>query len=175
MKNDSDPAQKDRQVRESQAGAIPPARTAIKRETPPFFRNQRSFLPEPERKSAPLHMRQGFRTLPETPDVLLVGAVGFEPTAPCSQSRCATRLRHAPLNRSNRRPVQACLILRNFASLPLGCKRLKFPGREFSLWPILAEYSAEADKPRRPPSPSVKETPFPCIPAAFLQPARTTQ
>ena len=26
----------------------------------------------------------------------LVGAAGFEPAAPCSQSRCATRLRHAP-------------------------------------------------------------------------------
>ena len=27
---------------------------------------------------------------------LLVGARGFEPPTPCSQSRCATRLRHAP-------------------------------------------------------------------------------
>ncbi len=26
----------------------------------------------------------------------LVGAEGFEPPTPCSQSRCATRLRHAP-------------------------------------------------------------------------------
>ncbi len=26
----------------------------------------------------------------------MVGARGFEPPAPCSQSRCATRLRHAP-------------------------------------------------------------------------------
>src|SRR5579859_4288242 len=26
----------------------------------------------------------------------LVGAEGFEPTTPCSQSRCATRLRYAP-------------------------------------------------------------------------------
>src|SRR5271154_250901 len=26
----------------------------------------------------------------------IVGAAGFEPTTPCSQSRCATRLRHAP-------------------------------------------------------------------------------
>ena len=29
--------------------------------------------------------------------LLLVGAVRFELTAPCSQSRCATRLRHAPM------------------------------------------------------------------------------
>ena len=27
---------------------------------------------------------------------ILVGAEGFEPPTPCSQSRCATRLRHAP-------------------------------------------------------------------------------
>ena len=26
-----------------------------------------------------------------------VGAIGFEPTTPCSQSRCATGLRHAPI------------------------------------------------------------------------------
>jgi hypothetical protein len=28
--------------------------------------------------------------------IALVGAAGFEPATPCSQSRCATRLRHAP-------------------------------------------------------------------------------
>ena len=26
----------------------------------------------------------------------IIGAAGFEPATPCSQSRCATRLRHAP-------------------------------------------------------------------------------
>ena len=26
----------------------------------------------------------------------MVGETGFEPATPCSQSRCATRLRHAP-------------------------------------------------------------------------------
>ena len=30
---------------------------------------------------------------------LLVGAKGFEPSTPCSQSRCATKLRHAPTKR----------------------------------------------------------------------------
>ena len=30
---------------------------------------------------------------------LLVGAAGFEPTTPCSQSRCSTGLSHAPTNR----------------------------------------------------------------------------
>ena len=29
--------------------------------------------------------------------LVLVGAAGFEPATPCSQSRCATELRHAPL------------------------------------------------------------------------------
>jgi hypothetical protein len=26
----------------------------------------------------------------------MVGAAGFEPTTPCTPSKCATRLRHAP-------------------------------------------------------------------------------
>ena len=30
--------------------------------------------------------------------VTSVGATGFEPATPCSQSRCATELRHAPNN-----------------------------------------------------------------------------
>ncbi len=30
----------------------------------------------------------------------LVGAVGFEPTTPWSQTRCATKLRHAPIHLS---------------------------------------------------------------------------
>src|SRR5262249_53614036 len=28
----------------------------------------------------------------------MVGAIGFEPTTPCAQGRCATRLRYAPTN-----------------------------------------------------------------------------
>src|SRR5262245_22412809 len=38
----------------------------------------------------------------------LVGAVGFEPTALCSQSRCATRLRYAPMARLSHRHGCAC-------------------------------------------------------------------
>ena len=30
------------------------------------------------------------------PSTLSVGVAGFEPTTPCSQSRCATKLRHTP-------------------------------------------------------------------------------
>ena len=33
----------------------------------------------------------------------VVGAVGFEPTASCSQSMCATRLRYAPTGAANHR------------------------------------------------------------------------
>ncbi len=33
---------------------------------------------------------------PWSPDNIMVGAKGFEPSTPCSQSRCATKLRHAP-------------------------------------------------------------------------------
>ena len=29
-------------------------------------------------------------------EVKMVGAIGFEPTTPCAQGRCATRLRYAP-------------------------------------------------------------------------------
>ncbi len=34
--------------------------------------------------------------------LLMVGAEGFEPPTPCSQSRCATRLRYAPTVSPNR-------------------------------------------------------------------------
>ena len=42
----------------------------------------------------------------------MVGAIGFEPTTPCAQGRCATRLRYAPTR-------SAELILKHFqSSLP---------------------------------------------------------
>ena len=31
-------------------------------------------------------------------EALIIGAAGFEPAASCSQSKCATRLRYAPLH-----------------------------------------------------------------------------
>src|SRR3972149_1418155 len=34
---------------------------------------------------------------PQTLFYFMVGARGFEPPTPCSQSRCATRLRYAPI------------------------------------------------------------------------------
>ena len=40
---------------------------------------------------APKQKRQQLRCL------LLVGATGFEPATPCSRSKCATRLRYAPM------------------------------------------------------------------------------
>ncbi len=45
------------------------------------------------------HVREKFRCVTYVPGrhkVNLVGAEGFEPPTLCSQSRCATRLRHAP-------------------------------------------------------------------------------
>ena len=35
----------------------------------------------------------------------LVGVEGFEPPTPCSQSRCATRLRYTPIGNSRRAPL----------------------------------------------------------------------
>ena len=43
-----------------------------------------------------LKNKTGYRLLICNPLILLVGAVGFELTTLCSQSRCATRLRYAP-------------------------------------------------------------------------------
>ena len=34
---------------------------------------------------------------PTSTTVTVVGTTGFEPATPCSQSRCATKLRHVPL------------------------------------------------------------------------------
>ena len=36
-------------------------------------------------------------------DLRNIGAAGFEPATPCSQSRCATKLRHAPMTTKSRR------------------------------------------------------------------------
>ena len=43
---------------------------------------------------------------------LMVGAIGFEPTTPCAQGRCATRLRYAPTGLAE-------LILKHFPTLRL--------------------------------------------------------
>src|SRR5438046_5574697 len=40
----------------------------------------------------------------------VVGAIGFEPTTPCAQGRCATRLRYAPT-------ISAGLLLKYFPTL----------------------------------------------------------
>ena len=70
--------------------------------------------------------------------VLLVGAAGFEPATLCSQSRCATRLRHAPTerrilaapsicatkcggSRQKSQQKQGCQHLRYRALPPMGC------------------------------------------------------
>jgi hypothetical protein len=50
---------------------------------------------------------------------ILVGAIGFEPTTPCAQGRCATRLRYAPT-------CTARLILKDFPLI--FHSRLRFQG-----------------------------------------------
>ena len=41
----------------------------------------------------------------------MVGVAGFEPAAPCSQSRCATRLRHTPIELEFYRSEKAAVAL----------------------------------------------------------------
>ena len=45
----------------------------------------------------------------------LVGAIGFEPTTPCAQGRCATRLRYAP---TKEKPF--LILTENLISTPEG-------------------------------------------------------
>jgi hypothetical protein len=48
----------------------------------------------------PISPFRAFRTMPAQWHIcrcFLVGTAGFEPATPCSQSRCATKLRHVPL------------------------------------------------------------------------------
>ncbi len=37
----------------------------------------------------------------------MVGATGFEPATPCSRSKCATKLRHAPTGDMNKYTLNA--------------------------------------------------------------------
>ena len=50
----------------------------------------------------------------------LVGVEGFEPPTPCSQSRCATRLRYTPKSQALYHAVQGSesYVLRFFSSIP---------------------------------------------------------
>ncbi len=41
------------------------------------------------------------------PTTLSIGTAGFEPATPCSQSRCATKLRYVPYERGYQRPAMA--------------------------------------------------------------------
>src|SRR5882672_2428910 len=47
----------------------------------------------------------GWPVCPVDPSTFLVGAAGFEPATPSSQTRCATGLRYAPNIRVNRMPA----------------------------------------------------------------------
>src|SRR5688572_3952679 len=63
----------------------------------------------------------------------LVGAAGFEPATLCSQSRCATRLRHAPLTFSRASYAGADSAANDSASLPWNPEearaRIRVPSR----------------------------------------------
>ena len=56
-----------------------------------------------------------------------IGARGFEPPTPCTQGRCATRLRHAPRS-GRRRHVRAASRALRFARRPVNANR-RHPGR----------------------------------------------
>ena len=55
----------------------------------------------------------------------MVGAIGFEPTTPCAQGRCATRLRYAPTLRSS---IDSKLLPRTRPQLGI-CARPARPSR----------------------------------------------
>src|SRR5438445_9220748 len=63
------------------------------------------------RRKSLAYLHKAFRChLPKGKKWRLVGAIGFEPTTPCAQGRCATRLRYAPTR-------SAGLILKYFPTL----------------------------------------------------------
>ena|SRR6185437_8743393 len=69
----------------------------------------------------PPELRAHSQVLEHVPRPDLVGAEGFEPPTLCSQSRCATRLRHAPTGRSptdapGARRTRPCLTSRTGAA-----------------------------------------------------------
>ena len=63
-----------------------------------LWRQRRSWMPnylDPSWTQIPGGENMRFQNL-LVQKKLLVGAIGFEPTTPCAQGRCATRLRYAP-------------------------------------------------------------------------------
>jgi hypothetical protein len=55
--------------------------------------------------------------------LVMVGAEGFEPPTLCSQSRCATRLRYAPISSFDCNPVRSRSILRDALRVRLSALR----------------------------------------------------
>ncbi len=105
---------------------------------------------------------------------MLVGARGFEPPTPWSQTRCATGLRHAPTNlggesaAENRRHVggasNACEIVRWVTTSGATVSCCRAPGKRFqsahSMLParLANAYAGEAN---RPSAPAFTGPPFP--------------
>lgn len=63
---------------------------------------------------------------------MLVGAAGFEPATPSSQTRCATGLRYAPdvrVNRMDRLPRSMQEFMRSEVPAPPRARQARLPGR----------------------------------------------
>ena len=69
---------------------------------------------------------------------LLVGAEGFEPPAPCSQSRCSTGLSHAPKN-LDFLEINLC---KNTRIRQLGKKNVDIAGNKYRLVAVM-KYSIQ--------------------------------
>ena len=88
------------------------------------------------------------------PAVSLVGKTGFEPATPCSQSRCATKLRHFPnvdsgyRPRTAERPVTTGL---NQTSIWIACVgQLSSAARHFDSMSLPGLASSNSAKPLSP-------------------------
>ena len=85
----------------------------------------------PKLRRNPVAIRHPFRAFH------LVGAIGFEPTTPCAQGRCATRLRYAPTLLLSRLLIIAepyRLASSNFAKENISGFIINFHDACFPLW-----------------------------------------
>ncbi len=68
-------------------------------------------------------LNQCFRTNKKSPKAYkMVGAEGFEPPTLCSQSRCATKLRYAPIHSTLQFLVHCVVVVRMILTFALGVK-----------------------------------------------------
>ena len=81
----------------------------------------------------------------------VVGKTGFEPATPCSQSRCATKLRHFPDNHSGYRHAVAVWLVRSQlvqVSTLIACVgQLSSAARHFDSISLPGDASSKCAKP----------------------------